>query len=99
MIEPFKAFPALRGLSRLADLKPTVIIDTREQTPLEFARLPSDRGTLTNGDYSFKRGERLQVVERKSISDLIGCLVGDQRISPPVNQTKCSAPRRPTVEC
>ena len=31
---------------------PTVIIDTREQTPWTFAELPTVRDTLDTGDYS-----------------------------------------------
>jgi hypothetical protein len=31
---------------------PTIITDTREQPPLEFMHLPSERGTLQSGDYS-----------------------------------------------
>lgn len=71
--------PALRGLSRLADLRPTVVVDTREQQPLIFNRLPTKRGTLQSGDYSVAGLEHLFAVERKSISDLVGCCVGDGR--------------------
>jgi DNA excision repair protein ERCC-4 len=71
--------PALRGLSRLGDLRPTVIVDTREQTPLTFSRLPSRRGTLQSGDYSVAGLEHLFAIERKSIADLVGCCVGDGR--------------------
>ncbi len=35
----FENLPALRGLQRLADLRPVVLIDTREQDPLAFKRL------------------------------------------------------------
>ena len=73
------ALPALRGLSRLADLRPVIVVDTREQTPLSFQRLPSVRDTLTTGDYSFRGGEDLFAVERKSIADLVSCCVGDNR--------------------
>ncbi len=63
----------------LAKLKPTVVVDSREQTPLTFRRLPSVPGTLTTGDYSFAGGEELLSVERKSIPDLVGCCTGDSR--------------------
>jgi len=33
---------------------PTIIIDTREQTPLLFANLTTERATLATGDYSVK---------------------------------------------
>jgi ERCC4-type nuclease len=71
--------PALRSLGDLADVRPTVIVDTREQTPLTFAKLASVRDTLTSGDYSFRGGEDLFAIERKSIADLVGCCVGENR--------------------
>ena len=71
--------PALRCLHRLSEVRPTVIIDTREQTPLEFTRLASRPGTLTSGDYSFSGGEELFAVERKTIADLVACCVGENR--------------------
>lgn len=52
---------------------PTVVIDTREQTPLEF-ELPTVRGTLDTGDYSVLGLEHLIAVERKSLSDFLGCV-------------------------
>ena len=55
-----------------------IIIDTREQDPLEF-NLPSERGTLTTGDYSVKGLERFVAIERKSPDDLVGCLKDGQR--------------------
>jgi ERCC4-type nuclease len=71
--------PALRGLGTLADHEPVIVIDTREQDPLVFSRLQSVRGTLTTGDYSIAGLESLFAVERKSISDLVGCCMGDSR--------------------
>jgi DNA excision repair protein ERCC-4 len=59
--------------------KPTIIIDTREQTPLRFSRLPSEAGTLATADYSIKGLETHFGVERKSIPDLVACCVGDNR--------------------
>lgn len=53
---------------------PTIIVDTREQTPLQFTRLASEVGTLTTGDYSIKGMESAFAVERKSVADLIGSL-------------------------
>lgn len=57
---------------------PTIVIDTREQAPLDFS-LPSERGTLVTGDYSIKGLERFIAIERKSPNDLVGCLKGEQR--------------------
>jgi len=50
---------------------PTIIIDTREQTPLLFANLTTERATLATGDYSVKGFERAFSVERKSVEDLV----------------------------
>ena len=73
------SLPALKGLSRLADLRPCVVIDTREQTPLCFSRLPSIGGTLTSGDYSVTGLEHEFAVERKSIPDLVACCTSSNR--------------------
>lgn len=74
--------PALRVPRRPfrpAELRPTVVVDTREQDPLPISRLPSVRGTLTSGDYSVLGLEDLFAVERKSVADLVACCVGDNR--------------------
>jgi DNA excision repair protein ERCC-4 len=71
--------PALRGLGTLADHGPVIVIDTREQDPLAFGRLQSIRGTLMTGDYSVCGLEHLFAVERKSIADLVGCCMGENR--------------------
>ncbi len=70
--------PALRSLGDLADVRPTIVIDSREQTPLTFTRLDSVVGTLQSGDYSFVGGDSF-VIERKSIPDLVSCCVGSNR--------------------
>lgn len=72
-------YPALKGLGDLADLRPVVVIDTREQMPLSFIRLKSIRGTLTSGDYSFTGAEDFFAIERKSIADLVSCVTGENR--------------------
>jgi len=43
--------PALKSLGNLADLRPVIIQDTREQDPLVFTRLQSVSRTLYSGDY------------------------------------------------
>jgi ERCC4-type nuclease len=53
---------------------PTIVVDSREQCPLVFEHLPSERGTLQSGDYSIFGLEHDFAVERKSISDLCGSL-------------------------
>jgi DNA excision repair protein ERCC-4 len=51
----------------------TIVIDSREQTPLRFT-LPTTRATLTTGDYSLVGLEHLVTVERKSLPDLLACI-------------------------
>lgn len=72
-------FPALRSLGDLADQKALIVIDSREQNPLQFTRLESIRGTLTTGDYSVVGMTDLFSCERKSVSDLVACCVGENR--------------------
>ncbi len=50
---------------------PTIVIDSREQSPLVFKNLPTQPGTLATGDYSIEGAEELFSIERKSIPDLI----------------------------
>ena len=52
----------------------TIIIDTREQKPLEFSN--SERLTLHTGDYSIKGYEKTFTIEHKTIADLIGTCDG-----------------------
>jgi ERCC4-type nuclease len=56
----------------------TALIDTREQRPLDLSPLRSVVGTLDTGDYSDVGLEHVIRIERKSLSDLIGC-VGRER--------------------
>jgi len=63
---------------KITEPLPTMLVDTREQTPLLFSRLPSVRGTLTTGDYSIVGGEDLFSVERKSIPDLVASVTGER---------------------
>lgn len=53
---------------------PVILIDSREQTPLEFQNLSSETATLAAGDYSLKGLEHLIAVERKSLPDLLACI-------------------------
>jgi DNA excision repair protein ERCC-4 len=71
--------PALKSLAELADREPVIVVDTREQEPLSFTRLKSVRGTLQTGDYSIGGLEDLFSVERKTVADLVGCCMGDNR--------------------
>jgi ERCC4-type nuclease len=56
------------------DFSPTIIIDTREQDPLPLATYPTERGTLTSGDYSVAGCESLFSIERKTVADLVQSL-------------------------
>ena len=58
---------------------PTIIIDTREQTPLFFpACVPTRRATLKTGDYSIAGYESEFTVERKSLPDLVNTVIHDR---------------------
>lgn len=71
--------PALRSLGDLADTKPIILIDQREQTPLRFLHLESRSATLQSGDYSLLGAQELFSVERKTVPDFVGCCVGENR--------------------
>jgi ERCC4-type nuclease len=71
--------PALKHLGELADAEPVIVVDTREQTPLPFSKLATVPGTLMTGDYSILGLESLFAIERKSVSDLVGCCMGENR--------------------
>ena len=73
------ALPALRSLGNLADIRPCIVTDTREQQPLSFENLDSVLGTLQSGDYSVCGLEDKFAIERKSIADLTSCCVGENR--------------------
>lgn len=60
-------------------IRPTIVVDSREQCPLIFRNLPAQRGTLDTGDYSFVGAEHLFAVERKTLDDLAACCKSDQR--------------------
>ncbi len=55
----------------------TVIVDSREQHPWQFA-MPTVAGTLASGDYSLLGLKSVVTIERKSLSDLLGC-IGQER--------------------
>jgi DNA excision repair protein ERCC-4 len=57
---------------------PSIVIDTREQTPLVFSHLPSTRGTLQSGDYSIAGLEHDFAIERKSVPDLLGSVTRER---------------------
>ncbi|MCP4676779.1 MAG: hypothetical protein GY854_14945 [Deltaproteobacteria bacterium] len=77
--EQLPTLPALKKLGQLSDVRPVIVVDTREQDPLFFKRLFSVRGTLVSGDYSILSLEGQFAIERKSIADLVSCCVGNNR--------------------
>jgi DNA excision repair protein ERCC-4 len=60
-------------------LKPILLVDTREQTPLQFTRLASEVRGLPTGDYSIRGLDHRFVIERKTVQDFVACCVGDNR--------------------
>ena len=64
--------------SKLAPESVIALIDSREQTPLSLSPLRTEAATLSTGDYSVKGLEHVVVIERKSLSDLIGCVGRDR---------------------
>jgi len=71
--------PGLRGLGKLADCHPVILVDSREQSPLVFTRLQAVTGSLYSGDYSIRGLEDSFAIERKSIDDLANCCLGSNR--------------------
>ena len=57
-----------------------IIIDNREQTPWQFPPdVPTIPGTLDSADYSIEGLQELCGIERKSLSDFLGCCTGEGR--------------------
>ena len=58
---------------------PTILIDTREQSPLVFTHCPAEVATLATGDYSIQGFEDEFTIERKSLDDLAGSCTHDRQ--------------------
>jgi len=76
---------AERGGTQLTTPRPVVLIDTREQNPLDFSRFKgwfagTERKALQLGDYSIAGLEDVCVVERKDLSDLIHSCTTDRSV-------------------
>jgi ERCC4-type nuclease len=58
-----------------------ILIDTREQNPFTFQGydVTPETATLTVGDYSLPPLQYQAAIERKSLDDLVGCLIGSNR--------------------
>ena len=61
-----------------SDDLPVLLVDTREQRPLQFSHLPAESATLYTGDYSVRGLEEIFAVERKSLADLAGSLTRER---------------------
>lgn len=64
----------------LANQKPILIVDSREQKPYEFVRFSDQfeevrRGKLLAADYSIATFETKVGIERKSLSDLVSTII------------------------
>ena len=87
-------------------LKPeqiTIIVDTREQTPLDFKikdiQIPTEIATLRTGDYSCKGLEHKIAIERKSLPDLLGCIGnGRERFEHELQRMKAYETRALVIE-
>lgn len=83
----------------LVAVRPVIIVDTREQTPLRFPGYQTVRATLHQGDYSIAGHEADFAVERKSLKDLLGTLTyGRRRFEAELDRLRSYAFRRVLVE-
>jgi ERCC4-type nuclease len=74
---------AERGGTQLKTPRPVLLVDTREQIPLDFSRFESwfagiERKALKLGDYSIAGMEEICVVERKELPDLVHSCTTDR---------------------
>jgi ERCC4-type nuclease len=56
-----------------------VLVDTREQQPLDLSPLQMETASLPTGDYSLRGLESVIAIERKSLPDLLACVGGQRR--------------------
>ena len=84
---PHPAIPVLaeRGGTELRTPKATLLIDTREQNPLDFSRFEGwfagvEKRALAIGDYSIAGLEEVCVVERKDLPDLVHSFTADRTV-------------------
>lgn len=60
-------------------MRPTILVDTREQAPLIFSDdVETQRATLPTGDYSIAGHSDRIVFERKSLADLVQCCTSER---------------------
>jgi ERCC4-type nuclease len=82
---PHPIIPVLaeRGGTQLQTPRPTLLVDTREQNPLNFSRFSGwfagiEKKALSLADYSVAGLENVCVVERKDLSDLVHSCTADR---------------------
>jgi ERCC4-type nuclease len=56
-----------------------IVIDSNEQNPLKFGKIPTITKKLDSGDYGIAGMEYSTCIERKSQSDFYGSIIGDNR--------------------
>jgi hypothetical protein len=85
---PHPVIPVLaeRGGTQLQTPRPTLLVDTREQNPFNFARFQGwfagiEKRALPLGDYSIAGLEDVCTVERKDLSDLVHSCTADRAAS------------------
>jgi ERCC4-type nuclease len=76
---------AERGGTQLKTPHPVLLVDSREQNPLDFSRFKGwfsgiERRALKLGDYSIAGLEDCCVVERKDLADLIHSCTTERRV-------------------
>ena len=62
-------------------LKPesvTAWVDSREQQPFDLSPLAMETATLPTGDYCLAAAPEVAIIERKTASDLLGCIGRDR---------------------
>jgi ERCC4-type nuclease len=101
---PAPRFPVLaeRGGTQLKTPKPVLLVDTREQNPLDCSRFTGwfagiERKALALGDYSIAGLEDECIVERKDLADLVHSLTSDRSVFISRLRRMAGYPHRPLV--
>ena len=77
-----------------------ILVDTREQLPLDLHPMPMETATLTTGDYALAAAPDFAVIERKTGPDLLGCIGGGRKRFEAELRRMRSYPRRVVlIEC
>jgi hypothetical protein len=76
---------AERGGTQLKTPRPVLLVDTREQNPLDCSRFAGwfagiERKALKLGDYSIAGLEDVCVVERKNLADLVHSFTNERSV-------------------